>query len=266
MLLHDLALRWILKGLSWPQQASTRAILVSKWEVAENALFCGRKKPIIAHLRPKGPRGGPNMSLILQLRWHQDGPTWSNMGHESAMSLKSVRMGHLGLKVGSVGKPVFYNVFWWFWGSIWPQHVSRLAQHGPTAVCRPPAPPYFTVCCGFWAQKMLCFTAVFYNMFGSFYPNMAPRWELGHNMAQPGPNMARTWPQHGRNMASTAPSWPNITSLLPGQWPAVRRKPLNNLPIYLSICLSIYLSIYQSIYLPIYLSTYLPIYLSINLI
>ena len=157
----------------------------------------------------------------------QHGPTW-------AMSLKSVRMGHLGLKVGSVGKPVFYNVFWWFWGSIWPQHVPRLAQHGPTTVCRPPATPRILRCVvASEPKKMQCFTAVFYNMFGSFCPNMTPRWELGHNMVQPGPNMASTWLQQ-------PPSWPNITSLLPGQWPAVRRKPLNNLPM--SIYLSIYLA------------------------
>ena len=86
----------------------------------------------------------------------QHGPTW-------AMSLKSVRMGHLGLKVGSVGKPVFYNVFWWFWGSIWPQHVPRLAQHGPTAVCRPPATPRILRCVVASEQKkcsvlQLCFT------------------------------------------------------------------------------------------------------------
>ena len=130
----------------------------------------------------------------------QHGPTW-------AMSLKSVRMGHLGLKVGSVGKPVFYNVFWWFWGSIWPQHVPRLAQHGPTTVCRPPATPRILRCVvASEPKKMQCFTAVFYNMFGSFCPNMTPRWELGHNMVQPGPNMASTAPKLAQH--HLPPPWP----------------------------------------------------------
>ena len=49
---------------------------------------------------------------------------------------------------------------------------------------------------------------------------MTPRWELGHNMAQPGPNgpnMAPTWPQHGFNTASTAPKL--AQHHLPPPWP-----------------------------------------------